>query len=336
MLRFRNWLLTEMPLAQGRIWVFLDNPDRGWWNDFDFDNQKKSPVPYHGFMPSDLRALQSGGLVEQLKQVFSDSPYTWYLVFYEGVQVAYPDYRRKVRQYLGEQGIQFDDQSVVYVQKQNIAETLTPWLICHNIGHALLDPAMIGSDREAYVEVENLLLGLVDEQLAAMGKAHDRSDWDTGPGKNHPTRNNPTGRAYLWWLARLMPEMASTRAAHGEDNRRPVMNWSELICDLYASSLVNGRVRFTPQATVRRRGRTIQWDKKDSASPLDTPPFYTRRGQNQTVGDCWDMWGDSDKLGHLMGPILVPQARLDEAAGRIEQTFAAALSRHRYLVNYRP
>lgn len=104
-------------------------------------DQTKQAIPFltrNDFNSLNPRYKAQPSLIRQLNlKLAKNHPYDWNILVIEKIYSHHSDYREMVQQYCRDNNIQTQGH-ITFAFNSSTGDPITPWMVCHKIGHALL------------------------------------------------------------------------------------------------------------------------------------------------------------------------------------------------------
>ena len=219
-MKFKDWLLAEMPMSNYR---------------YRFDKIIPTSVGIPHFNQKDRAAIENITVQKKLEEVLNRTGYNFNILFIEvqglGYQ-SYPktQYRKIVRFYCNKNNIPLEGH-ITFAKKQSTGDVMSPWMILHTMGHALLE------NTNEFIAMNNTLT-----EFARDIRYYDK----TSLIPNEKVES--LSRLFMFASARNKVYELET----GRPHKKSIADFDELIYDLVAEYLWHGgRIRVNQQTAIK-------------------------------------------------------------------------------------
>lgn len=243
-MEFKYWLLNEMPLNY--FGVQLHRPE---------SEIERSPQGASGhFAAIDRANIQHPRTMQKLEQVLANRGWRFNILLYES-DLYLNELQEEVEDFIAQNDIPTKGH-ITFVKNGSSGDVLTPWMILHTFGHALFSmktPQMKSIQAALTKELSSLL----SDQLTSYGQKLNPRD---------PQVEIHLRQMQLELVRRLLQFKSAKRA----EGRLSVGTLGELIHELVAEYLWNGRIRIKPD--LERRSTKLGAPYSYLAEPVKLAP----------------------------------------------------------------
>lgn len=130
-MRFRTWLESPMGYYGWDIDHSGGPPEEKW------DNKGIAANNLGAFVQRDRKLITKPAIAQQLERILNKSGYTFNVLFIESWAADQGNYQRIVAEYLRDKQIPTQGR-ITYVKNGSSGDPLSPWMILHTMGHAVM------------------------------------------------------------------------------------------------------------------------------------------------------------------------------------------------------
>lgn len=220
-MNFKNWLLNEMPLSHySHDFKYSNNEEEGFTSD-KMQTINSFTTSWNKFSKKDKILISHPKTMKILEQKLKSSKFNFNILLIETLtRFSVRDYREQVKNYCVENGINIVN-SITFAKNATTGHLLTPWMILHTIGHALLE-----HEKTKILDIENSI-----NKISFEFKERSYDDYESMDDIDG------TYLAADWIKDVFMFKSASLKE---------VPNRMELYHELIAEYLWNGEIRINP------------------------------------------------------------------------------------------